>query len=109
MEANGDGYDTEPGRDKRKVKMWRPIILLSTVRKLADKVMVGGLIEGKSVFHERAFTGRQGTGALDWVMLVDEFSRETGGDVYGRDIMSAFNSLERDIMTEGLQDHEESR
>lgn len=45
----------------------------------------------------------------DSVMLMDELRREMGGEVYGRDIKSAFNSLARDIMYEVLRQHEENR
>jgi len=42
-------------------------------------------------------------------MLMDELRKETGGDVYGRDIKSAFNSLDRDAMREILKGHEDLR
>lgn len=40
---------------------------------------------------------------------MNEIQKETGGDVYGRDISSAFNSLEREVMREILREHEDLR
>jgi len=63
----------------------------------------------RDLFHERAFAGRKGRGTVDSVMLMDVLRKETGGDVYGRDIRSAFNSLDREVMREVLQKHEDLR
>jgi len=43
------------------------------------------------------------------VMLMDELRRETGGEVYGWDIKSAFNSLDREVMREVLAGHGDLR
>jgi len=40
------------GRDHPKVKEWRPIVLLNTVGKLADKVVAQTLQERQELFHE---------------------------------------------------------
>jgi len=61
-------------------------------------------MEKKELFYERTLTGRKGKGAIDSVMRVDERRRKTGGDVCGRDIIYAFNSLDRDFMYKMLQD-----
>lgn len=97
----------KPGRDKSKVKGWRPIVLLNVVGKLADKVVAGEIMKKEELFHERAFAGRKGRGAIDSVMLMDEIRKETGGDVYGGDVKSAFNSLDRDVMRRVLHDYED--
>ena len=72
----------------------------------------GGLQEGrgrrplayKSVFRK----ARQGRVAIDSVMLMDKLRTEVGygGEVYGRDIKSAFNSLRRRSINklQGLSD-----
>jgi len=59
------------GKDHRKVKGWRPIVLLNTVGKLADKLVAEDLGRIGGLFHERAFAGRKGRGAIDSVMLMD--------------------------------------
>lgn len=97
------------GKDHSKVKGWRPIVLLNTVGKLADKLVAEDLGHRRELFHERAFAGRKGRGAIDSVMLMDELRRKVGGHVYGRDIKSAFNSLDRDEMYKILQDHDDLR
>jgi len=95
------------GKDHSKAKGWRPIVLLNTVGKLADKVVAGMLGKRRELFHERAFAGRKGRGAIDSVMLMDELRRKTGGEVYGRDIKSAFNSLDREVVRQVLAGHED--
>jgi len=99
----------KPGRDHSKVKGWYPIVLLNTVGKLADKLIAEDMGNIRELFHERAFAGRKGRGAIDSVMLMDELRRKTGGHVYGRDIKSAFNSLDRDEMYNILWNHEDLR
>ena len=69
----------KPGKDHSKVKGWRPIVLLNTVGKLADKIVAETLGKRRELFHERAFAGRKGRGAIDSVMLMDELRREMGG------------------------------
>lgn len=96
----------KPGRDVTKVKSWRPIVLLNTLGKLADKTIAEKLMKEEDLFHERAFAGRKGRGAIDSVMLMDELRKTTSGRAYGRDIKSAFNSLDRDAMYRILRDHE---
>ena len=81
----------------------------NTVGKLADKLVAEDLGHQHELFHERAFAGRKGRGAIDSVMLMDELRRKVGGHVYGRDIKSAFNSLDRDEMYKILKDHENLR
>ena len=97
----------KPGKDQSKVKGWRPIVLLNMVGKLADKVVAETLGKREELFHERAFVGRRGSGAIDSVMLIDELRKKTGGEVYGRDIKSAFNSLDREVVREVLAGHED--
>ena len=95
------------GKDHSNVKGWRPIVLLNTVGKLAAKVVAQLLGKKGELFHERAFARRKWRGAIDSVMLMDELRRETGGEVYQRDIKSAFNSLSREVMREVLAGHED--
>jgi len=99
----------KPGKDHSKVKGWRPIVLLNSVGKLADKVVAQILGKKEELFHERAFTGRKGRGAIDSVMLMDELRKKVGGEVYGRDIKSAFNSLDREMVRKILTGHDDLR
>ena len=61
----------------------------------------------RELFHERAFAGRKGREAIDLVMLMDDIRREVGGEVCGRDIKSAFYSLDREVTREVLAGHED--
>jgi len=91
------------------VKGWRPIVLLNTIRKLGDKVLAELMIKKKDLFHKRTFARRKGKGAIDSVMLMDEIRKEVGGDIYGRDIKSAFKSQDRDVIREVLRACEDLR
>jgi len=99
----------KPGKDHSKVKGWRPIVLLNVLGKLADKVVAHELGKRRELFHKRAFAGRKGRGAIDSVMLMDQIRKETGGEVYGRDIKSAFNSLDRETVRKVLEGHEDAQ
>jgi len=59
----------KPGKDRRKVKSWRPIVLLKIVGKLADKVVAQELQELEELVHENSFARRKGRGVIDSVML----------------------------------------
>jgi len=71
-----------------------------------DKVVAQELEKRRELFHKRAFAGRKGKRAIDSVMLRDEIRREVGGEVYGRNIKLAFNSLDREVTREVLTGHE---
>ena len=60
----------KPGKDHTAVKGWRPIVLASTVGKLAEKLVALELQAHEELWHERAFAGRKGRGAMDSVMLM---------------------------------------
>lgn len=77
--------------------------------KLADKLVAEDLGCRQELFYERAFTERKRRGVIDSVMLMDDLRRRTGGHIYGRDIKSAFNSLDRIKMYEILGDYEDLR
>lgn len=81
----------KPGRDHSKVKGHRPIVLANTVGKLGEKLIAADLQDMEELWHDR---GRKGRGAMDSVMLMQHMRGGPGGkDVYGRDIHSAFNSI----------------
>ena len=95
----------KPGWDKTMVKGWRPMVLINVIGKLADKVIGERLMRQEKQFHE----GRKGRGAIDSVVFMDQIRKETGGDIYRRDIRSAFNTLNREVMREVLRGHEDLR
>jgi len=97
---------SKQGQDDGKVKEWRPIVLTNTVGKLADKVVAEVQCTRKTFSRQRVFAGRKGKGEIDSVMLMEVLRKGMGGKVYGRDIKSAFNSMDRDIMYEALVDHD---
>jgi len=95
----------KPGKDHERVKGWRPIVLANTVGKLAEKVIAQELQEREMLWHERAFAGRKGRGAVDSVMLMAMImEKHPEGEVIGRDAQSAFNTLRRDHTAELLKD-----
>jgi len=88
---------SKPGKDHTKVKGWRPIVLANTVGKLAEKIVAQHLQERQELWHERAFAGRKGRGAIDSVMLMAMIrEKHTAGEIIGRDAQSAFNTLRRE-------------
>ena len=91
----------KPGKDHTEVKGWRPIVL----SKLGEKLKAEDLQAIEELCHDRSFAGREGRGASDSVMSMDKLRKETGGDDHGRDIPSAFNSIDRGIMCELLADY----
>jgi len=87
----------KPGKDHTRVKGWKPIVLANTVGKLAEKIVAQRLQEREELWHERAFAGRKGRGAIDSVMLMAMLMEENkAGEIIGRDAQSAFNTLRRD-------------
>lgn len=84
----------KPGKDQAKVKWWRPIVLANTVGKWCEKIVAQGLGEQEKLWHAQSFAGRNGRGAIDSKMMLDSIRKETGGDVYGTDIKSAFNAVQ---------------
>jgi len=94
----------KPGKDHTKVKGWRPIVLANTTGKLAEKLVAAQLQEREHLWHERAFAGRKGRGAIDSVMLMAMImEKHKEGEIIGRDAQSAFNTLRRDHVRTLLQ------
>ena len=85
----------KPGKDHTKVKGRHPIVLANTMGKWCDKIVSQDLGGKEELRHPLSFAGRKGEGAMDSVMLMDQRRKETGGTVYGKDIKSAFNLVER--------------
>ena len=97
----------KPGKDHTKVKGWRPIVLANTVGKLGAKLIAEDLQEIEELWHERAFAGRKGRGAMDSVMLMNHIRRKAAGsDVHGKNIHSAFNSIDTKIMCDLMTDED---
>jgi len=96
----------KPGKDHTAVKGWRPIVLANVVGKLAEKVVAIELQRHKELWHERAFAGRRGRGAIDSVMLMAHIAEKyQQGVIVGRDAQSAFNTVRREHMRQILQNH----
>ena len=95
----------KPGRDHQKVKGWRPIVLANTVGKLGEKLIAEDLQDIEDLWHRRSFAGREGRGAMESVMLMDQLRKKyLGKDVHGRDIHSTFNSIHSKIMCRLIAD-----
>jgi len=60
----------KPDKDHTAVKGWRPIVLANSVGKLVEKAIAQELQKHEELWHERAFAGRKGRGAIDSVMLM---------------------------------------
>jgi len=96
----------KPGKDHTAVKGWRPIVLANTVGKLAEKLVALELQQHKELWHERAFAGRKGRGAMDSVMLMAHIAEQhPAGVIVGRDAQSAFNTLRRTHVKTILKHH----
>jgi len=79
----------KPGKDHTKVKGWCPIVLANTVGKLAEKIIAQELQEREELWHQRAFAGRKGRGAIDSVMLMNMImEKHPEGEIIGRDAQS---------------------
>lgn len=76
----------KPGKDHTKVKGWRPMVLANTMGKWCESQ------RKRRTMHPLSFAARNGRGAMDSIMLMDQLRKDT---VYGKDIKSAFNSVER--------------
>jgi len=97
----------KPGKDHSRVKGWRPIVLANTVGKLAEKIVAQKLQEKEELWHERAFAGRKGRGAIDSVMVMKMLmEKHPAGEIIGRDAQSAFNTLRREKVYEILGQHD---
>ena len=60
--------------------------------------------ETEELWHPLSFAGRKGRGAIDSVMLMYELRKDRGGTVYGKDIKSAFNAVDRANVAYFFQD-----
>ena len=94
----------KPGKDHTRVKGWRRIVLANTMGKWCEKIPSQDLGEAEHLWHPLSFAGRKRRGATDSVMLMDQLRKDTGGTIYGKDIKSAFNSVERAKVAEIFQD-----
>ena len=95
----------KPGKDHTTVKGWRPIVLANTVGKLAEKLVALELQKHEELWHERAFAGRRGRGAIDSVMLMAYIAeQQPAGVIIGRGVQSAFNTVQREHMRKVLGD-----
>jgi len=94
----------KPGKDHSRVRGWRPIVLANTVGKLGEKIIAQELQEREELWHEGAYAGRKGRGAIDSVMLMNMLmEKHPEGEIIGRDAQSAFNTLRREKAREILQ------
>jgi len=92
------------GKDHTRGKGWRPIVLASTTGKLAEKIIAQELQERHELWHERAFAGRKGRGAIDSVMMMAMIMvKHKEGEIIGRDVQLAFNTLRRDYTAKILE------
>ena len=72
--------------------------MANTVRKLGESLIAEHLQDIGDIWRGRAFGGRKGRGAMDSVMIMDQLRRKhPGKHVHGRDIHSAFNSIDTTI------------
>jgi len=61
----------------------------------------------KELWHERAFAGRKGRGAMDSIMLMAYIAeKHPEGVIIGRDAQSAFNTVRREKVRRVLGEHE---
>jgi len=96
----------KPGKDTKKVKGWRPIVLAQTVGKIADKVIAEHL-QNLDVFHDLQYGSRRSRSALDALMLTMSHTQRAlanGAQVslIGKDVVGAFNHLRKESLLQTL-------
>ena len=80
---------------------------MCTIGKLAEKLVAEEVQGHEELWHQAAFAGRKGRGAIDSVMLAKTMLEENEGlRMVGWDIKSAFNGLRKDITVNILAKHE---
>ena len=98
----------KPGKDHTQVKGWRPIVLANVAGKLVEKLVAEEIQQHEDLWHERAFAGRKGRGAMDSVMLMAYIAEQNpAGVIIGRDAQSAFNTVRRHHMRRILDKYED--
>lgn len=86
----------KPGKDHTWVKGWHPIVLANTMGKLAEMLSAQESQAREELWHERAFAGRKGRGAIDTVMLMKMImEKQPEGEATSRDAQPASNTLRR--------------
>ena len=97
------------GKDLTATKGWRPIVLISCLLKLMDKV-VASKLQHLDIFHPRQFDSRKGKAAMDMAIQATteaQLSLKKGKQaawVLG-DIKSAFNFVQKDFVLAKLRGH----
>ena len=95
------------GKDQSTVKGWRPIVLMSCLLKLMDKVVAEDL-QMLPAFHQGQFGSRKGKSAID--MAIQAVTETQLAMVNGKqtawalgDIKSAFNYVQKDTVIARLE------
>jgi len=88
----------KPGKDRTKVKGWRPIVLTNTVGKLGEKVMANKLQRVTDLFHTLRYCSRINRSAIDSMMIITstvqkEIAKGNQATLLGKDVVSAFNNV----------------
>ena len=100
------------GKDLSVVKGWRPIILMSCLLKLMDKVVVR-VLQQLDVFYHRQYGSRKGKAAIDIAIQATteaQLSVKKGKQVVWAlgDVKSAFNYVQKDTVLAKLKGHKDN-
>ena len=100
----------KPGKDLSTTKGWRPIVLMSCLLKLMDKVVAHEL-QHLDIFHPGQFESRKGKAAIDMAIQSTteaQLSRKKGEQVAWAlgDISFAFNYVQKETVLKKLESHE---
>jgi len=94
------------GKDRHKVKDWRPKVLASTVGKIGEKVTAVWLQRVLTPFWGMQYGSRKGRAGIEAMILVSHIERrKRAGDranLVGKDIVSAFKNIRRDKLVTTL-------
>ena len=98
------------GKDLTAVKGWRPIVLMSCLLKLMDKVVASEL-QKLPIFHEGQFGSRKGKAAIDMTIQATteaQLAITNGKQVAWAlgDIKSAFNFVQKYTVIAKLNGHQ---
>jgi len=75
-----------------------------------EKLIAEEIQSYEELWHERAFAGRKGRGAIDSIMLMAYIAEQhPAGAIVGRDAQSAFNSVRREHVWKILENHVEAQ
>jgi len=100
----------KPGKDRTRVKGWRPIVLANTAGKLTEKVVANGLQRQTTLFDDAQYGSRVNRSATSAMVIAvstacKEIAKGNQVSLLGKDIVSAFNNVRATKLLKILTEH----